>query len=412
MPQIKFTDAAVAKLEADTTTWFTDPTVKGLQLCVTPGGTKTWYLNKWDATAQKVRRVKLGQWASKGTHTRWAKDQIGKAALDVRDGKARTKAEKAADKAALGIPTFREALDQYIAHRTSDRASGKARMIDQTVNDYRLAFDKHLGRWGDVLVSELPVLEINQYLNALQVEHPHAAHRAGSIAGAVVRFVNRLCALSLPIPALLDNTKMKSRVQTGKLDMQVPWADRWAEIEAIENEHIRLAWMIRWLSGSRWRNALQTLTWRDVDLSTGVVSFARLKRDETGRSIVVADEVLRLFRRLHEIRFDDCDWVFPSRRRIDGERGHLDNALDRLALTCAGDLRHFWMTSAREVAPRHVHRWLAQQTMTDDDLQMLGHYGEPTREEQKATANAIASHILKRLRRVPTNVVEIERVTA
>ncbi|MFN4157234.1 MAG: hypothetical protein ACK4GO_02335 [Gemmobacter sp.] len=41
---------------------------------------------------------------------------------------------------------------------------------------------------------------------------------------------------------------MKSRVQTGKLDMQVPWADRWAEIEAIENEHIRLAWMIRWLS--------------------------------------------------------------------------------------------------------------------------------------------------------------------
>lgn len=170
--------------------------------------------------------------------------------------------------------------------------------------------------------------------------------------------------------------------------------------------------MIRWLSGSRWRNALQTLTWKDVDLSTGVVSFARLKRDETGRSIVVADEVLRLFKRLHEIRFDDCDWVFPSRRRIDGERGHLDNALDRLALTCAGDLRHFWMTSAREVAPRHVHRWLAQQTMTDDDLQMLGHYGEPTREEQKATANAIASHILKRLRRAPTNVVEIERVTA
>ncbi|MFN3972825.1 MAG: hypothetical protein ACK4L4_15895 [Gemmobacter sp.] len=68
------------------------------------------------------------------------------------------------------------------------------------------------------------------------------------IAGAVVRFINRLCALSLPIPALLDNPKMKSRVQTGKLDMQVQWADRWAAIEAIENEHIRLAWMIRWLS--------------------------------------------------------------------------------------------------------------------------------------------------------------------
>ncbi|MFN4157233.1 MAG: hypothetical protein ACK4GO_02330 [Gemmobacter sp.] len=40
-PQIKFADAAVAKFEADTATLFTDPTVKGSQLGVTPGGTKT-----------------------------------------------------------------------------------------------------------------------------------------------------------------------------------------------------------------------------------------------------------------------------------------------------------------------------------------------------------------------------------
>ncbi|MFN3972826.1 MAG: hypothetical protein ACK4L4_15900 [Gemmobacter sp.] len=40
-PQIKFTDAAVAKFEADTATLFTDPTVKGSQLGVTPGGTTT-----------------------------------------------------------------------------------------------------------------------------------------------------------------------------------------------------------------------------------------------------------------------------------------------------------------------------------------------------------------------------------
>ena len=90
----------------------------------------------------------------------------------------------------------------------------------------------------------MPVLEINRYLNALQVTHPHAAHRSASIAGAVVRYVNRLCTLALHIPALLDNTQMKSLVQTGKLDMAMSWKARKVEIDAIANEHIRRAWMI------------------------------------------------------------------------------------------------------------------------------------------------------------------------
>lgn len=68
MPHIRFTDTNLARLSADKTTWFTDPDVKGLQLCVTAGGTKTWYVNRWDSNAQKTRRVKLGQWARTGSH--------------------------------------------------------------------------------------------------------------------------------------------------------------------------------------------------------------------------------------------------------------------------------------------------------------------------------------------------------
>jgi hypothetical protein len=62
-----------------------------------------------------------------------------------------------------------------------------------------------------------------------------------------------------------------------------------------------------------------------------------------------------VYNRLHEIRDDDCEWVFPSRRKVGNMRGHLD-VLDRLPLTAAGDLRHLWMSTAREAAPRHVHR--------------------------------------------------------
>lgn len=94
MPKIKFTDTNLGKLSADKTTWFTDPAAKGLRLCVTKNGVKTWYVNKWDPTAQKTRSVKLAQWAQKGTHCAWAKKQVGKVALDIQEGAVRTRDEQ------------------------------------------------------------------------------------------------------------------------------------------------------------------------------------------------------------------------------------------------------------------------------------------------------------------------------
>jgi integrase len=407
MPHIKFTDSTLKSLTASKTTWFTDPSCKGLRLCVTRGGVKTWYASKWDPTSQKTRSVKLAQWANKGAHCRWAKEQVGKITHDIASGNVFTRKEQEVVEAASSIPTFRDALEQYIEHRTTARQSGRARMMESTAYDYRMSFNKHLARWADARVDALPILEINQYLNNLQIDTPNAAHLAASVAGATVRFINRLCALALPIPSLLDGTRMKSRVQTGKLDMSVPWADRKDEIDVIKNEHIRLAWMITWYTGFRGRG-LRALTWDKVDLDAGTVTFDRLKRQEVKREIVIAADVVRLFKRLHEIRDEEYDWVFPSRRIVDGARGQLD-VLDRLPLTAAGDLRHLWMSTAREVAPRHVHRWLAQQTMTDSDLRMLGHYGEPSYDEQKRSAEAIAAAINSQFEITPSSVVELKR---
>ena len=135
MPQIKFTDRNLQRLSADKTSWFTDPAVKGLRLCVTAGGVKTWYANKWDPTAQKTRQIKLAQWAAKGGHCAWAKKQVGKVAFDIQEGKVLTRDERAAEQSAHAMPTFRQALEQYITHRTTARASGKARMIELTAKD-------------------------------------------------------------------------------------------------------------------------------------------------------------------------------------------------------------------------------------------------------------------------------------
>ena len=329
---------------------------------------------------------------------------MGATLLDIHEGNVLTKDERETKKALLGIPTFTEALDQYIEHRTSERASGKAPMIEDTAKDYRNVFKLHFTQWADVHVDELPILEINQYLNTLQLSRPHGARTASVLAGAVVRFINRLCALALPIPSLLDNTKIKSRVETGKLDMSVPWADRWVEIEQEPNEHKRLWWKLTWFTGFR-QKTFRALTWDQVDLDRGTVTFQRSKHT-FNREIAVCDEAVSMLKRLHEIRYEDCDWVFPSRRRTKDVRGHLGQ-MDELGLTKPGDLRHFWMTIGREVCPRHVHRWLAQQTLTDNDLRMLGHYGEPSHEEQKRGATAISEAIGRRIKDVPCSVVEI-----
>lgn len=169
MPQIKFTDSTLSKLSADQTTSFTDPTVKGLRLCVTKDCVKTWCVSKWDTAAQKTRAVELAQWASKGTHCRCAKDQLGKVVFDIHEGNVHTRKEAEAEKIRRGIPTFLQALEQYIEHRTSQRASGKHPMTHKTATDYRNTFNRHLAHWADVDVDKLPILEVNQYLNAAQL---------------------------------------------------------------------------------------------------------------------------------------------------------------------------------------------------------------------------------------------------
>ncbi len=160
---------------------------------MTKGGVKTWYEAKRDSGAQKMRSVKLAQGASKGAHCAWAKKQKGATLLDIYKGNVLTKDERETQKAVLGIPTFAEALEQYIEHRTRERASGKAPMVEKTAKDYRITSKLRFSRWADVHVDELPILEINQYLNTLQLTRPNGAQTASVlIENALALLVNHL----------------------------------------------------------------------------------------------------------------------------------------------------------------------------------------------------------------------------
>ena len=422
MPQMKFTDTAVAKLATDKTTWFSDPTCKGLQLCVTGGGSKTWYANRWDAQAQKTRRIKLGAFARKVQHCRWARSQAEATGAQVEQGFVRTKTERAAAKQ-VSLPTFREALEQMIEFKSNPerrQTSGKRAMGKTTARDYRGSFDCHLARWADVPVDKLPVFDISVHLDELQKTKRHAARRAAAVASSTIRFIARRAKREdLRIPTLTDPTVPRSRAdEGGDIDMKVPLADRWAEIEQVENEHKRLCLQLTVYSGLRGR-PLRELTWDrvyQVKLDHGRTAWAvnlvqPVKKQVDDREIVLSNDAARIIERLREIRFDDCDWVFPSHRVCGGVRGHLD-VIDRFGGTTVNVLRHYWMPIARTHIALATLKWLALHSMKASGFGMAGHYGVATREEQYEAANVIASKVNQEIGLAPNSIVEIKRATA
>ncbi|MDJ0993804.1 MAG: integrase family protein [Dinoroseobacter sp.] len=400
MPKQKLTDGWIKSKSVDKTTWYSDTDAKGLQLCVTANGVKTWYVNKWDPTAQKTRRVKLGPFADKKYHTRWARTQAGSKAADIVAGDVKTKAEQ---ELSGDLPTFGDAFEMLITHRTSQRASRREPMTEKTALDYRNSFKNHLAQWGHIPCDQLPFKQMNVYLNTLQSTKPHAAHQASVCVGVTLKHVNALYMEMLPIPKLIESTKMRSRVETGKLDMSVSLADRLPEIMCIQNDVIRTFWMLTLYTGFR-GVGFRSLTWDEIDMDEGVIDFTKLKKQSKGRKIALGDDARRLIASLDQ----STEHVFPSRVK---EVGHIDHP-DRLAKTSIGDLRHYWMTAAREVAPLHVHRWLGQQSLTASDLRMLGHYGEPTVEEQRRAANAIAARLNTEMGTGSQRVIELHRTSA
>jgi len=86
-----------------------------LRLCITKTGVKTWYVTKWDKAEQKIRNFTIGPWAANGTNTAWAKEQVGRKALDVIEGKQQTREERKVELA--GIPTLRMAFVRTLDRR-------------------------------------------------------------------------------------------------------------------------------------------------------------------------------------------------------------------------------------------------------------------------------------------------------
>lgn len=133
-----------------------------------------------------------------------------------------------------------------------------------------------------------------------------------------------------------------------------------------------------------------------------------VKKSAEDREIVLGDDAARIIERLAEIRYDDCAWVFPSRRVMGDERGSID-AIDRFGDTTVNVLRHYWMPIARTKLDLATAKWLGLHSMKASGFGMLGHYGKPSLVEQYEAQNVVASVVNNRIGLSPDNVVAIAR---
>jgi len=385
--QISLNDTEVDRLKFGPLKWYSHKGDKfaGLRIGVSKTA-KTWYLSKRDPHSGKTRSIKLGRFPAMTRDMAWVEAQARATRID--NGTPETD----------NMPTFRQQLEAYIAFRSADRKSGRAPLKPKTAKEYRACVDNHFSEWTDKRLDKIPVSKAEKHMNELQADKPYAAQQLHVLVGAVFNFDHHL---KLVTPRLKEQTKMQRR----KLDRTVPWADRLAEIEEIDNIVIRTCWLVRWHTGSR-ENVLRGLTWDDVDLDEGTITYPRLKKDENPRTIAMSKTVKALFKQLENLH---ATWVFPSIRND----VHIDQ-LDRLTLTCPGDLRHLWHDAAMMVGTSpYMMRWLNGQNLKAGEVDMLGHYGEvDDLNAQRDAADKVSSYIETRSKELRKTVLADQAMSA
>jgi len=272
-------------------------------------------------------------------------------------------------------------------------------------------FDKYLLAWTDSPVTEIDVAIVNRSLDDLNLAKPFTAHKVSTVLSMTYKTAVRWINAPLVVPGIAngERSQMGNRKESldkdgnVKLDVTVPWADRWKEIEAVENEFRRLLWMVRWHTGQR-EETLRDLTWADIDLPEGTMMCRGMKRVKASRLIAMSAVTKGLIARRHEIKRHKFGSFAAN-----AATGRMDR-LDRLTKTAPGDRRNLWNEATTEVAEREVvFRWLSGQRLTDGDTQMLGQYSTVPVDRQRRAANQLSAVIQRRLKVTPSNVIEIRR---
>lgn len=279
----------------------------GLALCITPAGTKTFYVYR--KLNGRPERVRLGVWPQMnvGQARDAAADVVGKITTGV-DPNVGRRIDRA-------CPTFARMFEEFVLLPT--RTKSKRPKSPKTVKDYRLQFDGYLKAWHPRKLSTVKRTEIERLHNQL--------------AGASGQYTaNRVLSL---IKALYNSAKdlgyVRDNPASGIRAFEEQSRDRFlveselpkffAAVDAEPSEKVRDFVYLALYTGQRRGNVL-AMRWVDLDLQRAVWTLPTTK---TGRhQVPLIAQALEILRRREKDK-GECEYVLPGRHG----RGHLKDPM-------------------------------------------------------------------------------------
>ncbi|MDX1945236.1 MAG: site-specific integrase [Pirellulaceae bacterium] len=279
-----------------------DEQVRGLAICVTPAGTKTFYVVRripsLDGRPSKVEFCKIGPWP---TYTvEMARDEAARINGKVADGINPNDKRRAARQA----PTFRAVFDEFINLPT--RTKAKRPKSAATVKGYRQQFELYLAPWHTRQLSTVTRPDVEKLHNELSKAHGiYTANRVLALVKAIFNAAIDLEWFAANPAARVPAFEEQSRDRFLQAD---EFPKFWAALEAEPSEKIRDFVKLALFTGQRRSNVL-AMKWADLNLERAVWTIPQTK---TGRhDVPLTAEALDVLRRRYEAR-GESEWVFPA----------------------------------------------------------------------------------------------------
>ena len=304
MERFKFTKPSLMALELPEsgkrrTVW--DSEVKKLALRVTSAGSKTFYVVKH--TGPTVTWIKLDPFPQMTIEKarKQAELTLGEFAGGVNPADAK--------RALRGEWSFADAYDDFVARKRNKRG---APISDKTKQDYADVYRLHLSEIKNYKLSQLTREQVKALHRTITKKSPAQADKAIAMIGAIYNFAKdseNFAGLNPASRVQKNPTVERSRfVQPHEL----PYF-----FEAINRSSLRDFFWLALLTGAR-RSNLQSMTWRDLDLSGGIWRIPKTKNGESMEVPLVAEAVVILEAR-KKAAAKGAVYVFPGT----GESGHL-----------------------------------------------------------------------------------------
>lgn len=327
MPKISFTETAVARLPSaeSGTIWYSDTRTEGFLLAVGKRK-KTFYITK--SLRNRQIRMKIGEHPL--LPVEGARKRAGQLLSEISQGNDPRYGANDAEQESV---TVQQALDRYIAKRTTERKKRKKQITDGTAQNYRDLFRCHAKRLMSREIRSITQEEVVALHDRLE-RYPSAANKLVRVLRSLQRDVGML------LPPF-DDYYVEERKENN-----VKPADRTAfgkQVLAIENVCRRAAWLLGLYTGIR-KNTLLALEWDHIDFKERTVFIAKMK-NRHARTLPLSRQAIAVLRDLVGL---DAKWVLPS---FDGSKsGHLIEVRDETmaATACFHDTRRIFSECAGE----------------------------------------------------------------